>query len=338
MVRNAGERLPQRGIRLSRTEEQHPGGLSISAVERETGLSKDSLRVWERRYGFPAPTRDGAGERCYPPDQVAKLRMLRQLIDAGHRPHAIAGLPPERLRDLLSGPDVADPAREDPEIRDLLQLLQGQETERLRQRLQTILHRRGLGEFARRFAPPMTAAVGAAWAQGRLAIHEEHLYTQQLTAVFREAIDRLATAALPGRPRVLLTTFPNEPHGLGLLMVEAVLVMAGAKAISLGVQTPAHAIAAAARDYGADVVAISLSAWSQARSARASLSDLRDRLPGSVELWAGGSCAGLRALDGVRLTPSLDDIDAAIEAWRARAGDTPPPTRPSGGALANEAP
>ncbi|MBK8767339.1 MAG: MerR family transcriptional regulator, partial [Burkholderiaceae bacterium] len=29
--------------------------LSISAVERDTGLSKDTLRVWERRYGFPLP-------------------------------------------------------------------------------------------------------------------------------------------------------------------------------------------------------------------------------------------------------------------------------------------
>ena len=32
--------------------------LSIAAVERDTGLSKDTLRVWERRYGFPAPQRD----------------------------------------------------------------------------------------------------------------------------------------------------------------------------------------------------------------------------------------------------------------------------------------
>ena len=32
--------------------------LSIAAVERDTGLSKDTLRVWERRYGFPSPGRD----------------------------------------------------------------------------------------------------------------------------------------------------------------------------------------------------------------------------------------------------------------------------------------
>jgi hypothetical protein len=28
--------------------------MNIAAVERETGLGKDTLRVWERRYGFPS--------------------------------------------------------------------------------------------------------------------------------------------------------------------------------------------------------------------------------------------------------------------------------------------
>ena len=42
-----------------------PITLSIAAVERDTGLSKDTLRVWERRYGFPQPGRDGFGERAY---------------------------------------------------------------------------------------------------------------------------------------------------------------------------------------------------------------------------------------------------------------------------------
>ena len=35
--------------------------LNISAVEREAGLSKDVLRMWERRYGFPKPLRDDNG-------------------------------------------------------------------------------------------------------------------------------------------------------------------------------------------------------------------------------------------------------------------------------------
>ena len=39
--------------------------LNISAVERETGLSKDVLRMWERRYAFPKPGRDENGERQF---------------------------------------------------------------------------------------------------------------------------------------------------------------------------------------------------------------------------------------------------------------------------------
>ncbi len=72
-------------------------GLPIAAVERDTGLSKDTLRVWERRYGFPQPTRDANGERVYPSEQVDKLRLLKRLMDQGHRPGKLA----ERTFDQL---------------------------------------------------------------------------------------------------------------------------------------------------------------------------------------------------------------------------------------------
>ena len=67
-------------------KEEGTEGLSIAAVERETGISKDALRVWERRYGFPMPTRNAFGERVYPAAQVGRLRMIRRLMDQGMRP------------------------------------------------------------------------------------------------------------------------------------------------------------------------------------------------------------------------------------------------------------
>src|ERR1043165_5343063 len=63
--------------------------LNISAVERETGLSKDVLRMWERRYGFPKPSRDENGERQYAVTEVAKLRAIKRLMDVGMRPGRI---------------------------------------------------------------------------------------------------------------------------------------------------------------------------------------------------------------------------------------------------------
>lgn len=79
---------------------QNPLMMSIAAVERDTGLSKDTLRVWERRYEFPQPVRDGQGERCYPLDQIEKLRLIKRLLDVGHRPSRLVSLPMQDLQAL----------------------------------------------------------------------------------------------------------------------------------------------------------------------------------------------------------------------------------------------
>ncbi len=76
--------------------------LSIAAVERETGLAKDTLRVWEKRYGFPAPLRDAAGDRIYPSAQVVQLKLIRRLLDAGMRPGKVVGLGHGALEALLA--------------------------------------------------------------------------------------------------------------------------------------------------------------------------------------------------------------------------------------------
>ncbi|HEX5373229.1 MAG TPA: MerR family transcriptional regulator [Aquabacterium sp.] len=74
--------------------------MSIAAVERDTGLSKDTLRVWERRYGFPQPARDPQGERAYPLDQIERLRLIKRLLDVGHRPSRLVHLDMSDLRAL----------------------------------------------------------------------------------------------------------------------------------------------------------------------------------------------------------------------------------------------
>lgn len=76
---------------------------NIAAVERDTGLSKDVLRMWERRYGFPVPDRDSNGERCYPTEQVERLRVIKRLMDSGHRPGKLLAMPPEALAELAPG-------------------------------------------------------------------------------------------------------------------------------------------------------------------------------------------------------------------------------------------
>jgi DNA-binding transcriptional MerR regulator len=65
--------------------------LTVTEVVTETGLSADTLRVWERRYGFPQPVRDNRGRRRYPRAQVDRLRQIKRLVDAGFRPGKLVG-------------------------------------------------------------------------------------------------------------------------------------------------------------------------------------------------------------------------------------------------------
>src|SRR3989454_12758055 len=77
--------------------------LNISAVEREAGLSKDVLRMWERRYGFPKPSRDENCERQYSTVEVAKLRAIKRLMDVGMRPGKIIRATLDELNALADG-------------------------------------------------------------------------------------------------------------------------------------------------------------------------------------------------------------------------------------------
>src|SRR6187431_815682 len=293
---------------------------TIAAVERDVGLSKDVLRVWERRYGFPVPNRDPHGERLYPAVQVLRLGLIKRLMDLGHRPGRLMSTPVEELEALAAGShDVkaADAEADSHELDELFALVRHHDVAAYLQAMQQRLARQGLRQFVLDTVAPLTVQIGSAWQQGQLQVFEEHLFTELTARVLRQAI-----ATVPGgsEPRVLLTTLPKEPHEMGLLMVEAVLSLEGAQCISLGTQMPLMEIVDAVAAHQVDIVALSFSAAFPARQTRALLEQLRAALSGTIELWAGG--AGVRklaALDGVMCMASLDSAIAAVSRWRLRA-------------------
>jgi DNA-binding transcriptional MerR regulator/methylmalonyl-CoA mutase cobalamin-binding subunit len=291
--------------------------LNISAVERETGLSKDVLRMWERRYGFPKPSRDDNGERQYTPADIAKLRAIKRLMDVGMRPGKIIGQTLDALNalaDARTGPrrDALAPALE----RDILALLQSHDATGLQHALANMLMRQGLQKFVLEAITPLNRAVGDAWMRGELQVFEEHLYTEQLQVALRTAIN--AFPRQTAIPRVLLTTFPNEQHGLGLLMVEALLVPEGVQCISLGPQTPLEDIRRAAIAHKVHILALSFSGAFPLRQATDGLANLRRQLPPQVTIWAGGEMTRRvrKTMPGVVLIPDLASSINALRSWR----------------------
>ncbi len=296
--------------------------LSITAVERETGLSKETLRVWERRYGFPAPVRDSLGERAYSLPQIEKLRVVKRLMDAGHRPGKLVPLSVDDLHRL--GEDGADTPRspDDPgagaELQSLLALLREHDLGRLRGRLRQAVVQLGLSAFVIKVMAPLNALVGEAWMRGQLEIFHEHIYTETAQAVLRAGLHSLPEAPTQQRPRVLLSTLTGEPHGLGLLMAEALFAAEGAQCFSLGTQTPVWDLVLAAQAYRADLVALSFTGCMNPNKVVEALGELRSKLAPAVEVWVGGSAPVLqrRPVPGVAAMKSLMELPDALHHWR----------------------
>lgn len=298
---------------------------SIAEVERETGLAKDTLRVWERRYGFPVPLRDKLGERAYPAQQLQRLRLLKRLLDAGYRPGKVVPLSLVRLEEMLQGQPAAAPAEA---VRHGLgdgqfwvQWLAADRNDLIRQALQHQILKQGLGQVVDRIVAPLCVLVGQAWMRGEISVYQEHLFTETLQSVLREAIASV-DASGPSRqqgPRVLLTTTPNEQHGLGLLMAECHFALESCVRFVLGTSTPIADIVLAVRQLNIDVLALSYSAYASRREVLEGLQHLLEQLPAGVEIWVGGAAAAAHSRilpDAVVLMHSPGDVVERVHWWR----------------------
>ncbi len=296
--------------------------LPIAAVERATTLSKDTLRIWERRYGFPQPLRNAQGERLYPADQVQRLQLMQLLLSNGLRPAAIASLPLEALKTLLDECQARALPPATPELplqNECLRELAQHNMPGLLQLLNQSAKRLGIARLVCDVLPDLTAEVGRAWARGAIAVFEEHLYTECVSTLLRQMLAELTLQTDRRPPRILLTTVPQESHGLGLLMAHTLMALEGCDCRSLGLQTPIADMVQAAAAQAVDVLALSFSQTMRGADVQRSLRAVRQALPEHVQIWAGGSHPALLklALPGVAPLIQLGQIGPAVAAWRA---------------------
>ena len=84
-----------------RASKQPEATYRIGAVSRLTGIPAETLRVWERRYGVVKPGRAEGRFRMYSRDDVGRLALIKQLVDAGNAIGSVANLSIEQLRERL---------------------------------------------------------------------------------------------------------------------------------------------------------------------------------------------------------------------------------------------
>ena len=281
---------------------------SISDVSRIAGIPKDLLRMWERRYGYPKPARDDNGDRIYSNEELDKLIAIRHLQEQGKRPGKLMALDLPQLRSMMQTPKV------ELDTDQLVALLESDDPLALRGWLQNQLVALGLRAFIHNVMAPATLALGEAWADGKLEIYQEHLYTELMKSLIRQALVEHYRDG--GRPKVMLTTMQGEAHSLGLLMVEALLRTGGAEVIPFGTEMPIRDIRKAAVSHAVDVIALSFSCNFRSDEAIAMLTGLRQRIDPRIRIWVGGAAfpAEVNMPEGVELIGSLHDLEQVLVA------------------------
>jgi DNA-binding transcriptional MerR regulator len=258
--------------------------LSIGAVERDSGIARDTLRIWERRYGFPEPLRNDKGERMYPEGQLRRLQRIRRLLDQGLRPGKVVVLDDADL-DLLEAELYPDDSTNE-SIEHILNILQSSDGSELEETLSHIYQQQGMEAFITETVIPLLYTVGERWAKGKLQIFEEHLMSEVLTRFLNREISDLQKNT--SKPRVLLATLPGEEHTLGLLMFAALLSARNINVTNLGGEVPLDQIVLAVDRLNADVLGLTFSAAYKYENIRSNINELRDSIPENVDLWLGG--------------------------------------------------
>lgn len=267
---------------------------SIGDVAGETGISPDTLRMWERRYGRPVPVRLPSGHRRYTTAQVVWLRRVAEALALGARPRVAVQADARELDELLHRGNRA--SIESPRIADLLERVVAFDATALRAAL-----RRGFVEmrceaFLSELVSPFLVALGRRWADGELEVRHEHFASEVVSDEMRFL--RRGLEVPQNAPNVVLATLSGELHGLGLQMVALVAQNSGFQPRLLGSDTPVDEIVATALELDSSAVAISVSLSSGGVDTDRDLQELRRQLPDGCDLLVGG-----RGARGVRRGP-----------------------------------
>ena len=263
---------------------------SIKAVAQATGLTVETLRAWERRYGIVVPARDAGGRRSYGAEDVLRLRRLREATERGHAIGRLAGLSDEDLARLLDEPtDRRERAVADAFVERMLDAAQRFRSADCEQTLTLAIAMLPPARLVREVLQPLLREVGERWHRGEFAISQERLVStvvRRHVALMLDAYDRTAR-----RGPIVFATLPGERHELGLLTSAMVSASHGFKVHYLGPDLPPAEIARFARETGAIAVGLSLVLQESLRALGNQLEQLVAGLPPEACVWLGGAAA-----------------------------------------------
>ena len=313
---------------------RHP----IEVAARRSGLTKDVLRAWERRYQAVTPGRTPSGRRLYSDDDVDRLRLLAGVTGAGRSISSVAGRSVAELEELAredrdarvgatvdgSAPGRWAPARVATDaaaaarlLEDSLAAVEAVDPGTLHAILQRALVTLDPLEFIQGLAGPLMQLVGDRWKGGSLDPGQERVASNGV----REALWQMIGALQPVAPvgTILVATPSGQRHELGAMLAGATAAADGWGVLYLGADLPVEDIARAAERAGVQVVALSLVFPTDDPDLPDALARLRTLLPGHAILVGGRAAekhTGRLRRSGIEVVPDLAALRGTLTELR----------------------
>ncbi|HEY5366028.1 MAG TPA: MerR family transcriptional regulator [Casimicrobiaceae bacterium] len=279
------------------------GALHIREVVRSTGLRREQLYMWQRRYGFPSPLRDHFGDRVYPPDQVARLKLIKQLLSEGWRAGAVVPLAESALQSML-GLAIAEPSPLPAEISAAVKLLAEHRIGEMQNHMSKLLVGQGTRRFLEQTLIPLNEAVHERVVRGEMHNFQELRFADIAQRLLRD-VTRLVRPVRDART-VLLATPPNDPNTLGLAILELLLFTEGINCLTLGAGVPAQEIADASKAYKVAMVVLLFDRGISGKIAGQEIRGLRTALVDDMPLIVSGRAVNL-------LAKPIADVRTAVD-------------------------
>ena len=283
----------------------------IHRVAKLTGLSKDVIRVWERRYGLVKPSRSSNRYREYSDEEVALLRFVKAQMEQGA---TIGSLAAEGHDPIIARMHVATPVsieEQKPHERlldDLMESLAPLNKARFERRLNGAVAVIPFEEAVQRILLPLQRRVGELWHQGRLNVGVEHYVTKIIQQKLFSVMNQLPVNEFG--PRILIACPEGETHEIGAQAVAYIAAMRGCHVYYLGPNLPSSDLATFCETIKPDLVLLSLTEIKEEAAALQQLKEL-EKLATRWSVGVGGQGA-LAFTDRLRDTniELLDDLTA----------------------------
>ena len=267
-------------------------GYQIKTVSRLTGIPKNTLIAWERRYDLVAPVRLKNGYRIYSSQDLLIINRVKSLLEQGFKISEAALL--VQNEDMEKSDALSGEASNEEELlslkADLIEAIGNYDISKMEDTF-TKAEKLPLSVLIDDVVVPVSSKVGENWASGKFNVAQEHFSTgfikEKLFSIFRNVKQE------PGKTKktFLLACVENERHEIGLLALGIKLRQSGCRVIYLGTDLPAAELGTISMSRDVTNLCLSIVNPIEEEVLGKYLEQLRSVVTASTNVYVGGRAA-----------------------------------------------